>query len=81
MLYDTERYAALGASASQQYMPALLSLCPPDWSERRKFEVAEMIMATLQGLVIGMLIRDSAGVEAGLAALGRALEREESASE
>jgi AcrR family transcriptional regulator len=82
MLYDSDRYAALGASAAEQYMPALRSLCPPDWPERRKSEVAEMIMASLQGLVITMLTSgDAARVEAGLAALGRALEQEESRSE
>jgi DNA-binding transcriptional regulator YbjK len=81
-LYDSERYAGLGSTASQQYMPTLLSMCPPEWAERRKLEVAEMIMATLRGFVVGMLTSgDSAGAEAGLAALARALEREESASE
>ena len=36
-----ERLAAVHAGT--------VSLCPPDWPERRKLEVAEMIMATLQG--------------------------------
>jgi DNA-binding transcriptional regulator YbjK len=33
-MYDPVRYAELGREASQQYlMPALLSICPEDWSD------------------------------------------------
>ena len=82
MMYDPVRYAGLGHGASQQYLPTLLSLCPPDWSERRKIEVAEMIMAALRGLLIDRLTSGNIeGVEAGFEALGRALDREEAASE
>ena len=38
-MYDPGRYAELGRGASQQYLPALLSICPEDWSDQRKLEV------------------------------------------
>jgi DNA-binding transcriptional regulator YbjK len=82
MMYDTGRYAELGQGASQQYLPTLMALCPPDWTDRRKLEVAEMILATLRGFLIDRLTSgDTTGVEAGLNALARALDREEAAPE
>jgi AcrR family transcriptional regulator len=82
MMYDPARYAELGRGASQQYLPSLLSICPQDWSDQRKLEVAEMILAVLRGFLIYRLAsEDTAGVEAGFAALVRALEREEAARE
>jgi AcrR family transcriptional regulator len=82
VMYDPGRYAALGLDASRQYMPALLSVCPPGWPERRKIQVAEMILAALRGLLIDRLTSGNiAGVEAGFEALARALDREEAASE
>jgi len=60
----------------------LLSICPPAWPERRKLEVAQLILATLRGFLIEWRTSgDGAGIEAGLSALVRALEREESASD
>jgi len=80
MMYDRTRYAELGRGATQQYLPGLLSLCPPHWAERRKREVAAMIMATLRGFLIdGLTSGDMAGADAGLEALARALDREEAA--
>ena len=80
-LYDSARFAELG-QASQQYLPALLSLCPADWSERRKLEVAEMILAVLRGFVVGRRTSgDTEGIAAGFEALMRALDREEAAGE
>jgi AcrR family transcriptional regulator len=80
MMYDSERYAELGRGASQQYLPALISLCPPGWAEQRKLQVAEMVLATLRGFLIDRLTSDgTAGIEAGLDALSRALDREEAA--
>ena len=80
VMYDPDRYAGLGRGASQQYMPGLLSLCPPDWSEQRKVEVAGMILAALRGLLIDRLTSGNiTGVEAGFEALTRALDREEAA--
>jgi AcrR family transcriptional regulator len=77
-MYDPARYAELGRGASQQYLPTLLSICPPQWSGQRKLEVAEMILAALRGFLIDWLTSGSTtGVEAGFEALGRALEREE----
>ena len=80
-LYDSARYAELG-QASQQYLPALLSLCPADWSDRRKLEVAQMILAVLRGFVVDpQTDGDTAGVAAGFEALRRALDREEAAGD
>jgi AcrR family transcriptional regulator len=82
MMYDPDRYAELGRGASQQYLPSLLSMCPPDWSDQRKLEVAEMILAALRGFLIDRLASaDTSGVEAGFEALVRALDREERAAE
>lgn len=80
MMYDPVRYAELGRGASQQYLPSLLSICPPQWSDRRKLEVAEMILAALRGFLIDELTSgNTTGVEAGFEALARALDREEAA--
>lgn len=76
-MYDPTRYAALGHGASQQYLPALLSLLPDSWPERRRLEVAELILGALRGFLIDRLTSGNTdGVEAGLDALGRALDRE-----
>ncbi|WP_433561364.1 TetR/AcrR family transcriptional regulator [Nocardia sp. CA-151230] len=81
-MYDPQRHAALGREASKQYLPLLLSLCPVAWPERRKREVAELILAALRGFLIDWLTSgDTAGAEAGLEALSRALDREEAAVE
>ncbi|MFI5897349.1 TetR/AcrR family transcriptional regulator [Actinoplanes sp. NPDC051513] len=45
-MYDPDRYANLGKGASQQYLPSVLSLCPEHWSDQRKLQVAEMILAS-----------------------------------
>ena len=80
MMYDSARYAELGRGASQHYLPSLLSICPPDWSDQRKLEVSEMIMAVLRGFLIDLLTSgNSDGAEAGFEALARALDREEAA--
>ena len=79
-MYDPARYADLALEASKQYLPALLSLCPAAWPERRKLEVAHLILATLRGFLIEWRASGNAdGIEAGFAALVRALEREASA--
>ncbi|MEU8223825.1 TetR/AcrR family transcriptional regulator [Kribbella sp. NPDC048915] len=79
-MYDAARYADLARSASRQYLPTLLSLCPDDWTEQRKTEVAELILASLRGFLIEWRTSgDADGIEAGFAALARALEREERA--
>jgi AcrR family transcriptional regulator len=81
-MYDPDRYAELGRGASHQYLPSLLSICPEHWSDRRKLEVAEMILAVLRGfLVDARTSGDTEGVAAGFDALTRALEREEAADE
>ncbi|MCK2220068.1 hypothetical protein MF672_040670 [Actinomadura sp. ATCC 31491] len=79
-MYDPERYGWLGREASRLYLPSLMSLCPADWADRRKHEVAEMILAALRGfLVEWRTSRDTEGIAAGFEALVRALEREEAA--
>jgi AcrR family transcriptional regulator len=81
-MYDPARYAELGRGASQQYLPTLLSICPPQWPDQHKLEVAEMILAALRGFLIDWLTSGSAtGVEAGFEALSRALEHEEAAGD
>jgi AcrR family transcriptional regulator len=81
MLYDPARYGELGRGSSQQYLPGLLSICPPAWSDQRKLEVSEMVMAVLRGFIIDWLASgNTTGVDAGLEALARALEREEAAA-
>ena len=80
-MYDPGRYAALGRGASQQYLPTLMSFCPPDWPEQRRHEVASMILATMRGFLVDLLTSDDgAGAEAGFEALLRAVAREEAAS-
>jgi AcrR family transcriptional regulator len=81
MMYDPVRYGELGAGSSEQYLSALIAMCPPSWAEGRKREVAHMILATLRGFVIDRLAsKDPGGVEEGFRALLRSLEREESPS-
>lgn len=81
-MYDPARHAGLARGASQQYLPALVSLCPPGWSEARKHEVAELVLGALRGFLVDRLASpDTSGLEAGFAALGRALDREEAAPE
>ena len=81
-MYDPARHAELGRGASAQYLPSLLSICPAHWSDQRKLAVSEMILAALRGFLIDRLASgNNAGVEAGLEALSRALEREEAAAE
>jgi AcrR family transcriptional regulator len=81
-MYDPHRYAELGREASKQYLPSVLSICPEHWSEHRKLEVAEMILAVLRGFLVDWLTSgDTAGVGAGFEALSRALDREEAAGE
>jgi AcrR family transcriptional regulator len=79
-MYDPVRYGDLSRGASQQYLPALLSMCPPDWPEQRRLQVAEMILAALRGFLIDWLTSGTdEGALAGFEALSRALDREESA--
>lgn len=79
-LYDPARYTALGHEATQQYQPALLSLCPADWAEERKRQVAQLVLATMRGFLIDARTGgDPGAVAAGFEALGRALDREEAA--
>ena len=79
-MYDPDRYGELGRGASALYLPALLSICPEHWPDRRKEEVSQMILAVLRGFLVHWRTGGGEdGVEAGFAALVRALEREEAA--
>ncbi len=79
-MYDPARYAELGRTASERYLPGLVQLCPEAWAERRQLEVAQLIMATLRGFIVEWLTSgDMSGAQAGLEALTRALDREEAA--
>jgi len=74
-MLDPRRYAGLTAGASEEYLRALQDICPAGWPDRRKQEIAAMILAALRGL---LLARRTSGADpgAGLAALERALARE-----
>lgn len=80
VMYDPERYAGLGRDAADQYLPALLSLCPESWSEQRKFEVGQMLLAIFRGFLMDWRTSsETARIDAAMTALARALEREEAA--
>jgi AcrR family transcriptional regulator len=79
-MYDPTRYAPLAREATAQYLPALIAICPPQWTARRKREMAEMILGTLRGFLVEWSISGAPAVAAGLRALVRAVEREEAAA-
>ena len=88
-MYDPERHGALAADALDRFLPPLRAVCPPDWSEQRKEEVAELVFAALRGFLVqrrtnagggGGDAESGGGGEAGFAALLRMLEREEAAA-
>ncbi|HEX5291994.1 MAG TPA: TetR/AcrR family transcriptional regulator [Streptosporangiaceae bacterium] len=80
-LYDPGRYGQLGRESSREYLPVLMSICPQAWPERRRHDVAELILAAFRGFLIELRISgDEAGVQQGLEAFLRALEREEAAA-
>ncbi len=77
-IYDPERYEGLIRGSAVEYLDALRAICPVAWDGNRKTEVAELVLATLRGLLLAQRIEtDSHDVSAGLAALDRALRREE----
>jgi AcrR family transcriptional regulator len=77
-MYDPGRYAHLSRGASESYIDALQSWCPPHWSGQRKSEVALLIVATLRGcLAEWRTTMDMTNISPALDALNRALEREE----
>lgn len=79
-MYDPRRYAHLANDATALYHGPLMSLCPPEWSEQRKDEIAELILATMRGLLMEwQTTRSAVRIDPALTALVRALEREEAA--
>jgi len=77
---DPARYGSLTDNALDEYLPALRALCPETWDERRRDEVAGLILATMRGLILTRRTASSP-FDPGptLAALDRALAREEAA--
>ncbi|GAA1964337.1 TetR/AcrR family transcriptional regulator [Catenulispora subtropica] len=81
-MYDPGRHAALAVDAADRFLPPLRAMCPPQWSDQRKEEVAELVFAALRGFLVQRRTGSSegdVGGEAGFAALLRMLEREEAA--
>lgn len=77
-MYDPDRYAALGREATEQYLPSLVALCPPEWTSDRKDATAALILAALRGLLLDHQTgANERRVGAGLHALLLALDREE----
>ncbi|HEY8302378.1 MAG TPA: TetR/AcrR family transcriptional regulator [Jatrophihabitans sp.] len=81
-MYDSANYALLARSASAEYLPRLVELCPPSWPDERKLEMSELVLGALRGFLLELRTsHDEAGIEAGFRALQRALDREETAAE
>lgn len=79
-IHDPVRHGALAREATADYLPALVALCPPDWDDHRKAEVSAMVLATLRGFLVDLRTTGRTdAVDAGFAALARALDREEDA--
>ncbi len=77
-IYDPERYESLIRGSAKEYLDALRAICPAAWADERKTEVAELILATMRGLLLAQRIEaDTHDVAAGLAGLERALRHEE----
>jgi AcrR family transcriptional regulator len=77
-MLDPVRHGHLAVDATEQYIPTLVDLCPPDWPRRRKLEIAHLVLATMRGMLVNRLTHDgAAGTTAALAALQRAVRREE----
>lgn len=78
VMYHPRRYEQLGREASQQYTLPLAQILPEDWPEKRRAEVAAMILATLRGLLVARYTgAPASAIDAGLEALARSLDREE----
>jgi AcrR family transcriptional regulator len=76
-MYDPARYAHLSRGASESYIGALESWCPPQWSAQHKREIALLIVATFRGcLAEWRTTKDLTNISPALDALVRALERE-----
>lgn len=79
-MYEPDRYAHLMADANPAYTVGIISWCPPQWTERRKLEVAMLVVSALRGCIAEWRItRDMTHITPALDALTRALEHEEKA--
>ena len=79
-MYDPQRYAHLANDATALYHGPLLTLCPPGWTQQRKEEVVDLILATLRGFLMEwQTTRSVVRIDPALTALVRALDREETA--
>lgn len=78
-MYDADRYGHLAAQATELYLDPLADMCPARWGEERKREVANMALAAMRGFLMEWrTTRDQTRIAAGLNALRRALDEEES---
>lgn len=78
-MYDPDRHGHLAAQATELYLDPLTDMCPVAWSDERKREVANMALAAMRGFLMEWrTTRDQARIDAGLTALRRALDEEES---
>ena len=81
-MYDPKRHGAIAVDAAGHFLPALRDMCPPQWSDQRKDEIAELVFAALRGFLVQRRTGGTdggSGGEAGFEALLRMLEREEAA--
>ncbi|WP_228563208.1 TetR/AcrR family transcriptional regulator [Catenulispora rubra] len=81
-MYDPERHGAIAVDAAGHFLPTLRDMCPPQWSDQRKEEIAELVFAAIRGFLVQRRTGGTDGAnggEAGFEALLRMLEREEAA--
>jgi AcrR family transcriptional regulator len=79
-MYDPQRYAHLANDAAALYQGPLTTLCPAEWSDQRKEEVVDLILATMRGFLMEwQTTRSVVRIDPALSALARALDREEDA--
>jgi len=77
-MYDPVRYGHLGRDSSLPYLPVLESLLPQEWSEQRRTEVSQFVLALMCGfLLLWRTNADAAQIDAAIEAMVRALDREE----
>jgi AcrR family transcriptional regulator len=77
-MYDPQRYAHLANDATALYRGPLKTVCPSGWTEQRKDEVVDLILATMRGFLMEwQTTRSVVRIDPALTALVRSLEREE----
>lgn len=77
-MYDPDRYAHLARNAADQYRDALREILPAEWTDERRTEVADLLLATFRGFLMDWRTTgDAERITSALEALGRALDNEE----